>query len=220
VLELQREGSLFVIRMMAGENRFTLPFLAELHRLLDQVLVEGSAGGALLITAEGKFWSNGIDLDWLSAASGEEQGAFITELNRTLGRLVRFELPTIGVLNGHAFAGGALLATALDYRVMRADRGWFCLPEVDIGIPFSAGMHALLKAKLAPRVLRDAALGGRRYTGPEALEAGLVDGLAPEAQLLQAAQELAEPLAKKGRSIYAALKAGMYGEVAGVLGYP
>ena len=76
MLELQREDALFVIRMNAGENRFTLAYFAELHRLLDQVLAEATTGGAVLIAAEGKFWSNGIDLDWLRAASPGEQGAF------------------------------------------------------------------------------------------------------------------------------------------------
>jgi enoyl-CoA hydratase/carnithine racemase len=219
VLELQRDGALFVIRMTVGENRFTLKFIRELNRLLDQVQAEASGGGALLIASQGKYWSNGIDLDWLTAAPAADQAAFVGELDRVMGRLIRFEVPTVGVLNGHTFAGGALLATCLDYRVMRADRGWFCFPEVDIGIPFSPGMQALLKCKLSPRVLRDAELTGRRYTGPEALEAGLVDGLAAEEELLQVAAAMAEPLAKKGRGIYAALKAGLYGETARALGY-
>ena len=65
-------------------------------------------------------------------------------LEQTIGRLLVFPAYTVAAINGHAFAGGALISCAFDYRVMREDRGYFCFPEVDIRIPFTAGMAALI----------------------------------------------------------------------------
>jgi enoyl-CoA hydratase/carnithine racemase len=67
-----------------------------------------------------------------------------------------------------------MLALAHDVRVMRADRGYFCLPEVDIGIPFSPGMSALVQGRLSHATAHEAMTTGRRYGGTEALEAGIV----------------------------------------------
>ena len=128
-------------------------------------------------------------------------------------------VPTVAALNGHTFAGGAILALAHDYRVMREDRGWVCLPEVDLQIPFTDGMAAMLRRKMTPSTERDAVLLGRRFTGPEALAAGMVDALAPEDEVLNRALELVAPLVTKGRAIVGKLKAGMYGDAARILGF-
>lgn len=219
MLELSRRDAVFVLTMDGGENRFTLDFFRRFDALLDEVEQGAAEGGALVITGSGKFFSNGIDLDWLSAASDDDKRAFTPALDRFLGRLCVLPVPTVAALNGHAFAGGALFALAHDFRVMRQDRGWISLPEVDIGIPFDTGMQALLRAKLAPNVMRDAELLAPRYTGAEALAAGLVDAVAPEHEVLDHAITLAGPLAAKGRKIVGQLKRGMWGPVARDLGF-
>jgi enoyl-CoA hydratase/carnithine racemase len=104
-----------------------------LHAALDTVdAVEGPA--ALVTTGEGKFFSNGLDLDWLMGG-GEGTEGFIDEVHRLLGRVLGFGAATVAAVNGHAFAGGGMLAVAHDYVVMREDRGFWCLPEVDLGLP-------------------------------------------------------------------------------------
>ena len=82
-----------------------------------------------------------------------------------LGRLVAFPVATVAAMNGHAFAAGAMLALAHDYRVMRGDRGFFCLPEVDIKIPLAPGMNSLIKCRMSPMVFRDTVLTGRSRRG-------------------------------------------------------
>jgi len=217
-MDLTREGTIFVLTMRDGENRFNLAFFERFGELLDEVEAGCADGGALVVTAEGKYWSNGIDLEWLGGADREQLAAFAPAIDRFLGRILVLQVPTIAALNGHAFAGGALLAVAHDYRVMRADRGWVCFPEVDLQIPFSGGMQAMLNHKLSPTVNRDAVLTGRRYSGPEAVEAGLVDALAPEGEVLSAALKLAAPLATKGRRIMGQLKWGQWSAAAAAFG--
>ena len=100
-----------------------------------------------------------------------------------------FPVPTVAAMNGHAFAAGAMLALAHDYRVMRGDRGFFCLPEVDIKIPLAPGMNALIKCRLSPTVFRDTILTGRRIGGMEAKELAIVDEAVPLDQVLPKAKE-------------------------------
>src|SRR5215470_556992 len=130
--------------MQSGENRFNRPFLDALSKALDDV--EKSSGAAALVTvgAEEKFYSNGLDLDWIMGRGQAEGERFVRDFLAFLGRVLAFPVPTVAAMNGHAFAGGGMLALAHDYRVMRADRGFFCLPEVDINLPFAPGMSALI----------------------------------------------------------------------------
>ena len=90
-----------------------------------------------------------------------------------------------------------MLALAHDFRVMRADRGFFCLPEVDINIPFTRGMSGLIQGKLTQKTAHEAMTTGRRYGGTDALAAGIVDAVAHEDDVLSSAIELARPLAGK-----------------------
>src|SRR5512135_246059 len=133
------------------------------------------------------FYSNGFDLAWL-AGDGQSEGAvFVGDVMRFLGRLMAFPVPTVAAINGHAFAAGAMLALAHDYRVMRADRGFFCLPEVDIKLPLAPGMTALIKNRLSPAAFRDAILTGARIGGSDAASRGIVDEAVPGSDVLSRA---------------------------------
>ncbi len=128
-------------------------------------------------------------------------------------RVAGLGVPTVAAVNGHAFAGGGMLALAHDFRVMRADRGFFCLNEVDIGLPLHPGMVALVKHRLAGGVLRDVVLTGARIGGAEACQRGIVDEAVPAPEVLPAAIARAAALARKDRQTYAALKRGIYADL-------
>jgi enoyl-CoA hydratase/carnithine racemase len=110
-----------------------------------------------------------------------------------------------------------MLALAHDFRVMRADRGFFCLNEVDIGLPLHPGMIALVKNRLGPTTLRDVVLTGARIGGTEARERGIADEAVPASEVLPAAIARATALAQKDRGTYAALKRGIYGDLLSAL---
>ena len=210
MVELERDGAVCVLRMSDGENRFNRTSVDALHAALDEV--EGTEGPvALVTTGEGKFYSNGLDLDWLMAG-GDTTGGFVDDVHRLFGRILGFGAVTVAAVNGHAFAGGAMLASAHDFVVMRNDRGFWCLPEVDLGLPLTPAMHAVLSAHLPPKTLAEAALTGRRYSAPEALKAGIIDEAAKEKAVLEKAIAIAEPLAKKNRDVLREHKRLMYGE--------
>ena len=208
MIELETDGDVRVLRMREGENRFNTTFVDSVHAALDEVAaVQGPV--ALVTVGEGKFFSNGLDLEWLTTEGANDPG-FIDDVHRMLHRILCLDMITVAAINGHAFAGGAMLATAFDYRIMREDRGYWCLPEVDLGLPLTSEMYAGLAAHLPRPALADAALTGRRYSGPEALAIGIVTDVAPEAEVLERAVALATSFASKNRAVIAAHKRLLY----------
>jgi enoyl-CoA hydratase/carnithine racemase len=218
MIELTRDDAVFVLRMRAGENRFAPDFLEAFGRALDEVeRADGAA--ALVTTGEGKFYSNGLDLDALAGKSGAEIAAYLQSVMGGLfARVLAFPRATVAALNGHAFAGGGMLSLAHDLRVMRADRGFFCLPESDLRLPLQPGMTALIAARLPAQTAHEAIITGRRYGGADALARGIVDHAVAEDEVLPRAVALARELAGKHPETMAALKRGLYAEPLRILG--
>jgi Delta3-Delta2-enoyl-CoA isomerase len=212
----ERHGDVTVLRLVAGENRFNPAMLDAIDAALAE-LEGGDGPGALVLTGEGKFFSNGLDLDWLGSAPPGGAEELVRRVHGLLARLLAFGTATVAAINGHCFAAGAMMAAACDARVMRVDRGFWCLPEVDIGLPFTPGMTALLKARLPAAAAHEAMTTGRRYGGDQALAAGLVDDAVPEELVLAAAVERAAPLAGKQRATVAAIKRNLYADALTVL---
>ena len=211
-IDLRRDGDVFVLQMKTGENRFNPDFIAAMNRALDEV--EASKGAAALVTTgDGKFYSNGLDLDWLTQQEHADGMKFLATVLQLFARIVAFPVATCAALNGHTFAGGAMLALAHDWRIMRNDRGFFCFPEIDLGMGLCHGMRTLIKEKLDPRVFRDSILTGGRYGADDCVRLGMVDEAASEAEVLARAIERVRPLAGKNREACRALKRGMYGEL-------
>ena len=207
-MNLDRDGDVFVLSLGDGENRFNDDFVAEFNAALDEVEA-APAPRALVVTAAGKIWSNGLDLEWM----GQHQdriGPFLDGVHDMYARVLELGVPNVAAIQGHAFAGGAMLAVAHDAKVMRADRGYWCLPEVDINIPFTPGMTALVQARNLKRSAHEAMTTGRRYGAPEAVEAGLVDEAVPLDQVVARAVERVAPLAKNDPGTLKTIKQRMY----------
>jgi enoyl-CoA hydratase/carnithine racemase len=212
---LDRDGDVYVLDLGDTENRFSPDWLVEVQQHLTTI---DAADGprALVTTAQGKFFSNGLDLGWL-AEHGEQFLGYVIDVHAVLARILAMPVATVAAVQGHAFAGGGMLALAHDFRLMRADRGFFCLPEVNINIPFSRGMSALIQSRLSKKTAHEAMTTGRRYGGTEALEAGIVDAVAHEDDVLSAAIELARPLAGNAGPTLGTIKARMYADALAAL---
>jgi Delta3-Delta2-enoyl-CoA isomerase len=217
VIDLDRDGDVWVLRMDAGENRFSMEVLDLFNAALDQV--EAADGPrALVTTGAGKFYSNGLDLDWMASAP-DRATEYLAAVYRLLGRILGFPALTVAAVNGHAFGAGALLATAHDVAVMREDRGYWCMPEADLGLPLSAQFLSVLTAKLPARAVQQAVMTGYRFGGPEAAAAGIMHQSAAADQVLPSAVTIAAGLAAKDRRTVAEHKRLLYGDVvAGLAG--
>jgi Delta3-Delta2-enoyl-CoA isomerase len=211
-LHTTQHGHVFVLQMTSDENRLNPTMVAAINTALDTVdLTDGPA--AVVVTGTGKFFSNGLDLDWMGNATPDEAEASVQAVQDLLSRVLTSPVAIVAAINGHVFAAGAMLALACDARVMREDRGFFCLPEVDINIPFTPGMSALIQSVLPAAVAREAMLTGRRYGGKEALQYGIVSAIASEDQVLTEAICRAELLSTKNRRVVGQIKTEMYGNV-------
>jgi enoyl-CoA hydratase/carnithine racemase len=205
---LEQRGSLFILNLGQTENRFNFDSIAHLNSLLDQV--DAAPGDKALVTvADGKFWSNGLDLDWMIAEK-ISLSELVTVVQEFLARVLEAPYPTVAVIQGHCYAAGAMLALCHDVRFMREDRGFLCFPEVDIKMAFTAGMNALLTAKLSKKTAHQAMVLGRRFTAPEALAAGILDGTSSETELLPSAVTYAETLVGKDATTIQAIKRRLY----------
>jgi enoyl-CoA hydratase/carnithine racemase len=211
--ELTRRGDVFVLDISNtpdGDHRFTYDRIAALDAALTEV--EASTGpAALVITAQGKFFSNGLVPELFVEPD------YTPSYQRLLARLLVTEVPTVGALNGHTYAGALLFALTFDERYARTERGFLCLPEAQIKVPFTAGLAALVMARLAPQVAHRAMVLSHRFDADSAVEAGLIDGSAPVEDLLDIAVARAAELAALRGPVLASIKTARYGGVVDAL---
>lgn len=215
---LERRDTVFVLHLGDGENRFNPDQCTALEEALAEVEA-APAPRALVTAATGKIWSNGLDLEWLSSHTDQLQ-TLLDRYHRLLAAFLGAGVPTVAAVQGHAFAAGAMFAAAHDQVVMRADRGYWCVPEVDLGMPFTPGMNALLKARLPHRTAHEAMTTARRYGAPEALAAGIIDETADLDDVLDRAVERAASLAGKNPEILRAIKQRLHADTLDVLRTP
>jgi len=210
-MNLTLKEGVHVLTLTNGDNDNTLSqaVLEEYHAALDQVeAFEGNT--SLLITSEhAKTFTTGINLEWLGAQDKAGFDTFIKTFNRLIYRLVLLNVPTVAGINGNCYAGGALVACAMDFRVMRSDRGRFCLPEVNIKIPFTPVMVDCINQLPNKQALKQMALTGIAYTGEQCKALDIVDEVFPQDQLQGESFTLAKELAQKDRATYTTIKRSM-----------
>lgn len=218
MIELTRDGDVFTLTMAAGENRWNTTFVRAFSAVLDDV--EASSGAAALVTtsASDKFFSNGLDLDWVRDPAAHpaagDRGPFADEFMKLMARIITFPIPTIAAINGHAFGAGFMLSLCHDLRYMRADRGFVCANEMQLGLAIPAPELALFRHKLPFNVFFETVQLARRWTGVDAERAGIVQATADAANLLPLALRRAAELAPLGasRALYRRQKEAIYGE--------
>jgi enoyl-CoA hydratase/carnithine racemase len=209
---LEQRGSVFIATLDRDENVIDPPFVERFNAVLDEVAAE-SGSRTLVTTGSDRFFSTGLALQYVKALDTHELNAFLSTVDHLLGRLVAAPFVTVAAINGHCIAAGALLALAHDYRVMRADRGFFALPSVDVGIPFTRGMTALISRKVPPPWSDDLAISGDRFGGREASSRHVVHRAVPEDAVVPMAIEIAERHSRKDAETLGTIKQRLYHDV-------
>jgi enoyl-CoA hydratase/carnithine racemase len=218
MLQLERDGDVFTLTMTTGENRWNTTFVRAFAQVLDEI--EASTGPAALVTtaASAKFYSNGLDLEWMrdphAHPDAGDRTPFADEFMKLMARVITFPVPTIAAINGHAFGAGFMFALSHDLRHMRADRGFICANEMQLGLRIPAPELALFRHKLSLDTFFETVQLARRWTGPEALARGIVQATGAVDSLLVNAQRRAAELAPLGanRALYREQKERIFGE--------
>lgn len=207
---LSKIKEVYLLEFCNGEdNRLVTDFCQGVLKALDLIEIDcpvGEGTGAVVTTGSiPKFYSNGLDLEHAGNTPGFWRDSFYPMLHR----LASFHLPCIAAINGHAFAGGAMLALCHDYRITNRDRGFLCLNEVLFGAPLMTGMMACVKHRVSNASLRKCVLEGHRFAGPEQVAHGFADLAVDPADngVLRCAMEEAKRLSMFSKSgVYGKLK--------------
>jgi Delta3-Delta2-enoyl-CoA isomerase len=197
------------ITLNDGENRFNPDFINAFLGVLDEIENATDATTLVVTSSHEKIFSNGIDLKWLVPVIQKNDLAlakdFFYLLNRMFKRIATYPLVTVAGISGHAFAGGAIMSCAFDFRFMRSDRGYFCFPEVDLGIPFLPGMNELLKKAMPMHMVAYMIYTGARLTADQCVDHHIVHRACPIDTLMTETMEFAMAVNKR-RSVVAEMK--------------
>lgn len=199
------------------DNRLTTPFLTALLSALDVLEFGGHEPGVVVTTSSiQKFYSNGLDLGHAVGTDG-----FWPLLYSVWARFLTFPMPTVAWMNGHAFAGGLMLAMSHDYRLAPSPRGHMCLNELVFGAPLKPAMAALFRHKLPAASYRTLVLEAKRFNADEAVAAGIADGVADRGLESVLGFVEARGLVEKPKSgVYGTLKGEMYKDLVAFLKSP
>ncbi|KAH7153308.1 ClpP/crotonase-like domain-containing protein [Dactylonectria macrodidyma] len=197
------------------DNRLTTPVLRALLEALD--IIEFGYPHGVVATTSGipKFYSNGLDLEHAVATDG-----FWALLYSVWRRFLTYPMPTVALINGHAFAGGLMLAMSQDYRLAPSPRGFVCVNELLFGAPLKPAMSALFRTKVPATTYRHLVLEARRFTGPDAVATGIADGLYEKPEDLLTFVSERDLVSKPKSGIYGVLKAEMYHDLVNYLKTP
>src|SRR6266508_3695318 len=202
------EQDVAVVRLAAGKaNAISTDLLGRLQRTLDEV--EASGAGAVVVTGYDHYFSAGLALPLLIDLDRSGMKQFIDYFSRTMTRLFQCPLPVVAAVNGHAIAGGCVLALQADVRIMADVDARIGLNEVQLGIGLPSLVVETLRCSVPERALVPLALEGRLFTPREALELGLVQEVVVASELETSAIARARDLGRAPHAAFAQVKAAL-----------
>lgn len=161
---------------------------------------------AVVLTAQGNIFSAGVDLKRLSAGGAAYIRQFLPALHRLYEAVFFYPKPVIAAVNGHAIAGGCVLACCADRRIMVRQGARIGVTEILVGVPFPALAFEIVRFAVPPRYLPEFTLFGATYAGDEALRRGWVDELAEPEEVIEDAVAVARELALLSPAAFAQTK--------------
>lgn len=202
---LEKRGNVFILTLTGDgdtidvQHRLNPKILGSIQSALRRVREEATVSTALITTAHGKFFSNGYDIAW--AQSKKDRMVLMDDMLRSVvSDLISLPMPTIAAVTGHASAAGYILALAHDYILMRSDRGFLYMSELDINLVVPSWFIALVEAKVgSPAARRRIVMQAAKLTAAEALRLGVIDSAHENAEkTVEAAISLTVELVKRG----------------------
>jgi len=187
-----RDGVAVVTLQHGKVNALDVELLGAIER--EFCALNASPPSAAILTGAGKAFSAGVDLIRLVREGADYAEALLDGLDRTLGALFNAPYPVVAAINGHAIAGGHVLACACDHRLMAEGKGRIGVPELVVGVPWPTMALEMVCQAYSPNRAAELVYLGQTYAPEEALAREYVDQLVPADTLLERAQALAQEL--------------------------
>lgn len=194
------------IQLQRGKvNALNESFLDEIRETFEK-LHDDDAIRTVVLTGSGSFFSFGFDIPELYAYTQEDFARFLNKFTGLYKYIFLYPKPVIAAINGHAIAGGCMLATACDQRIMAEGKFKISLNEITFGASVFQGSVELLRYWVGGRAAQEILFGGAMYSGPEALRMGLVDEIIPGEEWVTRTAQMAEKYASLNPAAFAHMK--------------
>ncbi len=206
MIDIKNDGGIATVTMTHGKaNALDIEFCNTLATTFS--VLRGADVKAVVLAGTGKMFSAGVDLKRLSAGGADYVRAFLPALHKLYDAVFLYPKPVVAAINGHAIAGGAVLAACADRRVMAKDVGRIGVTELQVGVPFPVLAFEILRFAVPPRYLSEFTLGAGTYASDAALAKGWTDEVVEQAGLMARAQEIAAQYAALSPAAFAQTKA-------------
>jgi len=221
IIEWEKDETVAVIKLNNKENRQNLHFAQKMSSILDEIVNDQDMNSAVITSTDVKCWSLGVDIEWLGTQFADQNldniKKFMYTMNDVFKKLLLLPIPVIASINGHAFGNGAILSCACDFRFMKSDRGYFCFPEVDLGIPFLPGMIAFARKAMPEYKFNEMKLTGKKAGAAELKACHVVEKACVNAEeLFSESMAFAKTFQKK-KGIFSEHKKRMHKQIINVI---
>ena len=205
MIELTHHGDVALLTMAHGKaNALDLELCTELTARLEEY--RQSSAKALVITGTGRMFSAGVDLVRVAHGGDAYVRVFLPAVSRAFETLFSLLKPVVAAVNGHAIAGGCIIACAADHRVMAREPGRIGVPELLVGVPFPVVPLEIMRFAVPPPQLQSLVYRGATFTADQALQHGLVDAVVEPARVVEEAMAVAASLASIPPTAFALTK--------------
>jgi enoyl-CoA hydratase/carnithine racemase len=206
-ITLDREEGILVVTLSRGKaNALHCEMVDELQQALNHAAADDRTHGVVITSATPKIFCGGFDVETVFAYAPDKLGRYMARFIRLFDTLRHLPKPTVAGLNGHTYAGGAILALACDERIMAEGDFQFALNEVTLGVVLPARMVQALASVVPGPTARQMFLEGHSWRAQDAQHHGIVEELVPLSSVRHRALTLARQLASKPPRAFAAHK--------------
>jgi 3,2-trans-enoyl-CoA isomerase len=205
-IKVSKKSGITTVTMSRGKvNAVNEAFVDELGVVFHALAADADTK-AVILTGDGKFFSFGFDISELLNYSKSDFARYLKKFCALYAQMFLFPKPVIAAINGHATAGGCILALTCDFRIMVTGKAKIALNELNIGAAIFAGCVGMLKSTVGERNAEKVLLTGAMYTAEDALRIGLVDSVTSGASLMAEAKEIADEFSQKNPDAFKTLK--------------
>lgn len=205
-MHVSKDGEIATVTLSRGKvNALNEPMVEELTKSFEDLETDNEVR-SIIFTGSGKFFSFGFDVPEFLNYSKSDFIRYLEKFTNFYTYLFLFPKPIVAALNGHTIAGGCMLATACDFRLMVTGKAKISLNEITFGSAVLAGSVEMLKYCVGSRNAQSILYSGAMYSAEEACQLGLVDQVSSEDALTEDARKVAQELAQKDSSAFRGIK--------------